>query len=199
MAYYLGDARYELSPPDIDGRSRVVSKDLMEVVEQMMPSLMRMFCGADDVVRFEPEGPGDEKNAKDATEYCSYLLHRKNEGFTVLHDAIKSALIVRMGVVKVYCDETWEENEEHYENCSPEDVQALQSDESVEIVRVEQVVDVDIDLGQGMPQEQVAPPMVNVTVKRKERRRNICVKGVPPEEIWFSKDSRHIGDLRCVG
>lgn len=60
MDYYLGYATNELTPPDIDGRSKVVSKDTMEVVEAAMPSLMRMFCGADDVVRYEADGPEEE-------------------------------------------------------------------------------------------------------------------------------------------
>jgi len=82
---------------------------------------------------------GDEKACNDATEYCSYLLHRKNPGFVVLHDAIKSALISRIGVVKVYCDERWDEREEHYENLSQIDVQALSADEFVDLVSVEEV------------------------------------------------------------
>ena len=148
MAYYLGEASHELIPPDVDGRSKVVSKDLLEVVESAMPSLMRMFCGADDVIRFEAEGPEDEKNASDATEYCGWMLFRKNQGFTVLHDAIKSALISRMGVVKVYCEEAWDEREEHYEYLSEQDVQALSVDENIEIVEQVQVMPVEVAVSQ---------------------------------------------------
>jgi hypothetical protein len=193
MAYYLGEATHELTPPDVDGRSKVVSKDLLEVVESAMPSLMRMFCGADDVIRFEAEGPEDEKNANDATEYCGWMLFRKNQGFTVLHDAIKSALISRMGVVKVYCEEAWDEREEHYEYLSEQDVQALAVDENVEIVEQVPV--------QAMPGPDGTPPQptFNVTAKRKTKQHNIVVEGVPPEEMWFSKDSRDIEKLRCVG
>jgi len=139
MAFYVGEAKGILAPPDVDGRSKVVSKELMEVVEWAMPVFMRMYCGTDDIVKFEPEAMGDEKACNDATEYCSYLLHRKNPGFVVLHDAIKSALISRIGVVKVYCDERWDEREEHYENLSQIDVQALSADEFVDLVSVEEV------------------------------------------------------------
>ena len=40
MEFYLGEARGELAPPDTEGRSGVVSKDLMDVVEWAMPALM---------------------------------------------------------------------------------------------------------------------------------------------------------------
>jgi hypothetical protein len=199
MAYYLGEASYELTPPDIDGRSQIVSKDLLEVVESAMPSLMRMFCGADDVIRFEAEGPEDEKNANDATEYCAWMLFRKNSGFTVLHDAIKSALISRMGVVKVYCEEAWDEREEHYEYLSEQDVQALSVDESIEIVEQVQVMPVEVAVSPMGQQVDPQQPYFNVTAKRKEKKHNIVVEGVPPEEVWFSKDSRDIEKLRCVG
>jgi hypothetical protein len=205
MAYYLGEASHELTPPDVDGRSKVVSKDLLEVVESAMPSLMRMFCGADDVIRFEAEGPEDEKNASDATEYCGWMLFRKNNGFTVLHDAIKSALISRMGVVKVYCEEAWDEREEHYRCLSEQNLQALSVDEGIEIVEQETVFPTQDEMNAaspaGFPIEQVIPgqPYFNVTAKRREKKHNIVVEGVPPEEIWFSKDSREIDKLRCVG
>jgi hypothetical protein len=161
MSYYLGEANHELTPPSIDGRSKVVSKDLMEVVEAAMPSLMRMFCSADDVIRFEPDGPEDEKNTNDATEYCGWVLFRKNNGFTVLHDAIKSALISRMGVVKVYCEEARDEREARYEGLDDLDLQALQADDTIEVQDVEAVLPVEVQVtnGQpGQPQPLSSPP-----------------------------------------
>jgi hypothetical protein len=49
------------------------------------------------------------------------------------------------------------------------------------------------------PDGQPPQPLFNVTAKRKEKQHNIVVEGVPPEEVWFSKDSRDIEKLRCVG
>lgn len=90
-----------------------------------MPSLMRMFTSSDDIIRFEPETPEDEKACDDATQYVGYLIHRKNNGFTLLHDAIKSSLITRVGVIKAFCDKTWEEREEHYRGLSVIELQSL--------------------------------------------------------------------------
>lgn len=138
MEFYMGEATGELAPSGVEGRSKVVSKDLLDTVEWMMPSLMRMFGSADDIIRFEPESPEDEKPCDDATNYIGYLINRKNEGFTVLHDAIKSCLITRMGVVKVYCDKRWDEREERYQGLSQPEVEALSQDPEIEIVSVEQ-------------------------------------------------------------
>ena len=102
MQCYMGEATGDLSPPDIEGQSKVVSKDLMDTVEWIMPSMMRLFCGSDTVARFEADSMADEKACDDATKYITHIIQEQNEGFRILHDAIKNALIQRMGIVKVY-------------------------------------------------------------------------------------------------
>ncbi|OBU59184.1 portal protein [Stenotrophomonas maltophilia] len=197
MSYYMGEAEGELAPPEVQGRSKVVSKDLMDTVEWAMPALMRMFTATDDIVRFEPEGPEDEQACDDATNYCGYLLFRKNEGFTVLHDAIKSCLITRMGVVKVYCDKRWEEKTERYEGISAFEVEALSVDPEIEISQI-------IAMGE-VPQE-VLPPDAPLDVsqtyyveaKRKREVMEFRVEGCPPEEILINKDCRSITDVRFI-
>lgn len=197
MSYYMGEAEGELAPPEVQGRSKVVSKDLMDTVEWAMPALMRMFTATDDIVRFEPEGPEDEQACDDATNYCGYLLFRKNEGFTVLHDAIKSCLITRMGVVKVYCDKRWEEKTERYEGISAFDVEALGVDPEIEISQI-------IAMGK-VPQEALPPdaPLdvsqtYYVEAKRKREVMEFRVEGCPPEEILINKDCRSITDVRFI-
>lgn len=197
MSYYMGEAEGELAPPEVQGRSKVVSKDLMDTVEWAMPALMRMFTATDDIVRFEPEGPEDEQACDDATNYCGYLLFRKNEGFTVLHDSIKSCLITRMGVVKVYCDKRWEEKTERYEGISAFEVEALSVDPEIEISQV-------IAMGE-VPQEALPPdaPLdvsqtYYVEAKRKREVMEFKVEGCPPEEILINKDCRSITDVRFI-
>lgn len=157
-AFYIGYATGVLAPPDVDGRSKVVSKQLMEVVEWAMPSLMRMFCAADDIIRFEPSCQGDEKVCKEATDYCAYILHRKNDGFTILHDAIKSALITRCGWVKVYCEHSWDVRESYYEGLSEIEIEALKANENLEIEEVEQVQEIQVPVVNGQPQGAMPQP-----------------------------------------
>lgn len=169
----------------------------MDTIEWMMPSLMRMFAGSDDIIRFEPESPEDDKACEDATTYVGYLINRKNEGFTLLHDAIKSCLITRMGVVKVYCDKRWDEREERYEGlCMPE-VQALQQDPEIEVTEIEPYGEVPLAAQmEGMPPELLMTYMVKA--KRKEQVMEFRAEGCPPEEILINKDARSITDLRFI-
>lgn len=121
LAYYMGEATGDLSPPEVEGRSRVVSKTLMDTVEWAMPCLMRLFA-QDDVVRFEPDGPDDDQHVEDASNFVAHLFYRKNNGFTALHDAIKSALLFRMGVIKVWCEHGEDVKQEVYDGLFEQEV-----------------------------------------------------------------------------
>ncbi len=91
---------------EIEGRSQVVSKDLMDDVEWIMPSMMEVFC-TQNSVQFDPEGPEDEELAKQETAYVTHVLWKKNPGFMVIYEWIKSALLSKNGYVK-----TWWQKEE---------------------------------------------------------------------------------------
>jgi hypothetical protein len=106
MRYYLGDVSYDM--PAQDGRSKTVSMDVSDTIEGLMPNLMDIFAGSDEVVRFEPVGPEDEEAAQQETDYVNHVFMQKNPGFMVLYSFIKDALLQKVGIVKVW----WEENEQ---------------------------------------------------------------------------------------
>lgn len=194
MEFYMGEAKGALAPPEVEGRSTVVSKDLMETVEWAMPAIMEALTGADDVVSFRPTRPGDEQAADDATVYINHLLYEENEGFVTLHDAIKQGLIGRFGVCKVYCDESWEEKEERYEGLSSDEVEALGLDADIEVVSVELTGVVPPEgVVEGASLEQFS-----VVAKRREKLRRFVVEGVPPEEFRVSKDARTLQTAEFV-
>ena len=50
LEYYLG----EKLVTEIDGRSQVVSTDVSDTIESLLPNLLRVFTASDKVVRCEP-------------------------------------------------------------------------------------------------------------------------------------------------
>ena len=86
MKYYLG----EKFGNEIDGRSEIVTTDVRDTVEYIMPSLMRIFTTHNNIVEFEPQGPEDVEMAQQATDYCNYVFNRQNEGFKVLYDVLRT-------------------------------------------------------------------------------------------------------------
>jgi len=91
MDYYLGDMRKDM--PAQDGRSRAVSTDVADTIEGLMPNLMDIFAGSDEVVRFEPVGPEDEAAAQQETDYVNHVFMQQNPGFMILYSFIKDALL----------------------------------------------------------------------------------------------------------
>jgi hypothetical protein len=87
----LGDMRKDM--PAQEGRSRAVSTDVADTIEGLMPNLMDIFAGYDEVVRFEPVGPEDEAAAAQETDYVNHVFMQQNPGFMVLYSFIKDALL----------------------------------------------------------------------------------------------------------
>jgi hypothetical protein len=137
MDYYYG--RMEKDMPSQDGRSRAVSTDVADTIEGLMPMLMDIFAGSDDVVKFEPVGQEDEEAAQQETDYVNHVFMQKNQGFMVIYTFIKDALLQKVGTVKVFWEETEREERETYYDLSDDQFAMLAqavaaSDGAMEIV-----------------------------------------------------------------
>jgi hypothetical protein len=119
---------------ELEGRSQVVSRDVAEAVDAMLPSLMRIFAGGDEVVRFEPVGPEDEEAARQATDYVNWIWNRQNDGFAVFYAWFKDALLKKCGIVKIWWEECDEARRETYEGLSEAEWRLIAADPAVEIV-----------------------------------------------------------------
>lgn len=121
--YYLGHMDTDM--PVQDGRSKAVSMDVADTIEGLMPNLMDIFCGSDEVVRFEPVGPEDEEAAQQETDYVNHVAMQQNPGFMVIYGFIKDALLSKVGVVKVWWEEREEEERETYFDLTEEQFMML--------------------------------------------------------------------------
>lgn len=133
MAYYLGEAKFDLAPSEVEGRSSVVSPDVRNTIESMLPQLQVKFCGGDEVVSFEPQKPGDEKKAEQATDYINHLFYTRNPGEQIAYTWMKDALLSKNGIVKVWWDERSEEKREEYKGMTDVNLAELMDDDEVEI------------------------------------------------------------------
>jgi len=78
-----------------DGWSQIVTSDVQDTVEWILPSLLKIFTSTDRAVSFEPVTANDVKGAEQATDACNYVFYKQNNGFLTLHTAFKDALMVR--------------------------------------------------------------------------------------------------------
>ena len=96
LKYYLGEPYGN----EVEGRSAVVTQELLETVESVLPSLMRMFTQSDRMVRFEATQPEDTRYAESISNYCNHIFYKDNDGFNVYTIYLKRHYFKRMVFAK---------------------------------------------------------------------------------------------------
>lgn len=180
---------------EVEGRSQIVTGEVAEVVDGALPQLLRVFTQSDEIVRFEPKGPGDEEKAKQATEYVNWVMNRDNDGVILFHNWFKDALLQKNGIVKVYWDEQIDVTKESYKNLTEEEVAMILADPDVEVIAQDST-----EIGQSIGPDGMPVVMVSYDIKTKKTNKNgkVLVENVPPEEFLISKKARTIADAPFV-
>lgn len=193
MDYYLGEP-FGNEQPD---RSQVVSTEVSDTIEHIMPSLMRIFTQSDDYVRFVPHGPEDVAIAEQASDYCNWIINNDNRGFEIMHNWFKDALILKSGVVKFYWDEIIEVETEEYEGLNEDELTILLADPEVDVVsRDERTVGEDMEGPEGIVIP--APVIYDVKIKRTKNNGNVRIENVPPEEFLIGNRAKSLEDANFV-
>ena len=129
LEYYLGMPLGN----EQEGRSQVISNDVMDTVESLMPSLMKIFTAGDNVFSCEGVGPEDEEMARQASDYLNHIFYKQNNGFTALYTAFKDALIQKNGILKIYWDNSEKTEREQYTRLTDDEFNDLVADSEVEV------------------------------------------------------------------
>lgn len=169
--YYLGKPYGN----EVEGRSQVVTRDVLETVEWILPDLIEIFTAGDKAVEFTPKGQEDEEAADQETDYVNHVVMQQNDSFMTLYSWFKDALLLKVGYVKIYWDVSEDITEDTYENLSAEELTMLAQDQAVEIVAAEQT-----------------PFGFNVVLKRNNKVGKVCIEAVPPEEMLIDMSTRSL-------
>ena len=194
--YYLGNEPEGTSSL----QSEFISTDVRESILFMLPSIMRTFFGTKKVVEFVPKGPEDIQLAEQQTDYINYIIQQKNNGFQVLYDAFKDALVRKTGFVKVFWDDTVVATTHEYTGLDPQSYQALIIDKDVEIVEesstTESITTLDPVSGEEITQE--IPTSYDLTIRRLKQKNQVCIEAIPPEEVLISRHARDLDSASYV-
>lgn len=169
---------------EVEGRSQVVTSEVFDAVEGIMPSLLSIFTSSDQIVRFEPEGPEDEPAAAQATDYVNYIFSRENNGFMVLYCAVKDALLQKNCFTKVYWEKYEEVVKETYEGLTDNELAFIAQDPELELIAHTALPGVE-----GM--------LHDAQFKRTKKGGKICLDPVPPEEVLVSRETPN--DIKKAG
>ena len=176
-----------------EGRSRVVSTKVRDVVRGAKPSLMRIFMSNNKFVEFTPKGPEDVANAEQATAYCHWVFNKVG-GYNVLSNAIHDSLVKKVGLVKVWWNTETIAKSYTYENLSDQEMQVLVNKEGVEVVKHRQDIEMEMDEF-GLEIERNVHSMV---ISHKYEEGEMVIEGIPPEEFFIDGSAKSIEDAYIV-
>ena len=208
LEYYLGDKL----GTEIDGRSQVVSTDVADTIESILPNLLRIFTASDKVVNCEPVTAEDVPLAEQATAYINHVFYKDNNGFQLLYNFFKDALIEKNGFLKVYYDEAEKVEFETYKNLSKAEKDALMdTKDDIEVIEEEKFEDekakdqfqalLEQYEDQGVDVSKVEKPdlnLYNCKIKRTSMGGKIKIESVPPEEFLIDRNAKTIDDADFV-
>lgn len=192
--YYRGEPYGD----EEEGRSQVVSMDVRDTVQAIMPSLMRVFTSSDKTVEFAPRSAEDVPAAMQATEYVNYIFHSDNNGFLELHSAFKDALIRKNGILKFYWDEAVETSTSEMTGLDDAALAMLSADPDVSLDVVESYP--AMEQTQEMAMMGMEPPLLHDVVATHRRSNGrVKVEAVPPEEFLIDRRAKNIKSADFVG
>lgn len=189
--YYLG----EPFGNEVEGRSSVVTTDFADAVEQIMPSLMRIFTSSDKYVRYAPRTADDVEKAEQLTDYVNYIINNDNDGYRIMYNWFKDSLMFKLGVVKFSWDETSTVQEEEYEGLTEEEIALLLSNPDIEVVeREENYIATMTEFGE----EIQIVDNYDLKVKITKKSGKIKIDNVPPEEFLFNRRAKSLEDCYFI-
>ena len=161
---------------EVEGRSQFVTSDTADTVEWIIPTLMRLFYGSQYVFEARPQGPEDEDKSKAMNSKINFDFMQAQNGYIVLHDWFKSALMNKLSAVKYWWEDAEVRRPKEFEGLTPDELRALQDDPEYDTD--EAIVEANED------------GTFDVKAYRVTRKAFPKCEVLPPEEFVFSIKSR---------
>lgn len=182
LNYYKGDVRQDI--PSLPNRSKAVSSDVSDAVETILPDLMDIFTGGDDVVSFKAQGPQDEDAAKQETAYLNHVVFQENDGFLSIATAVKDALTIKQGIFSWEWCEDIEDQSEDFTGKNAIELQIAAQDGEISNVKPE-------PSDRDMPS---AEPTYSFTVTKTKDRSTVKYYAIDPTDFAAAPDTINIAD-----
>ena len=194
--YYRGDP----FGTEEEGRSQIVMTEVRDVVQAMIPSLLRIFTAGDDIVEFTPNTEEKVDLAAQQTDYINHVFYNDNPGFSILQQTFKDALVRKTGIIKWRWSEDIQISEAEYTGLDQGQVSLLTQDPDIEITEIEKYVvqDATVDPMSGMTlQPEIAT--FEVKIRRQLKQNRVVIETVPPEEFLIAREARDLDTAAYVG
>lgn len=201
LDYYMG----EPFGNEEEGQSQVVSSDVSEVIDGVMPSLLRMFTTQDNLVSFDATGKKtielselDEAQAEQESSYVNHIFFKRNPSFIIMFYWMFDALVQKNGYVKAWWDDSEKITTENYEGLNEIELLDMMQDEELEPVERSERPAKTVDMQTG---ELVDGVVHDIEFQRVTKGGRVVIANVPPDEFRISGDSKNLdpSTSRMVG
>lgn len=181
-----------------DGLSSIVTSEVQDTIEWILPDLLDIFTSTDKAVSFEPTKKEDVKGAEQATDACNYVFYKQNNGFLNLYTAFKDALMVKN------CAVMWRKETKRVKTVIPAagataEMLAMLLQDSGEDAEIESATPMEpqpvIDPQTGQPvmdpmtgQPMMGPQLFNARISKVEEKTTIKIDVFEPENLLVKRD-----------
>lgn len=170
---------------EVKGRSRYMSRDLLETVEWIMPTLIKTLASGDPKIKLDIEGqPVWVGPALMRKIYEDLSADSQGSMFFVFYQWFKDALVSGSAYSKLFWEVEYEEKDEKLAAVTIDQFDMLEADEDIEIKRARYIPGGYSD--------------VSLTI-RQLRRDQLVTENVPTWEFITSKRTRSINDEHMKG
>ena len=186
------------------GRSTIVSSDVMDTIEWMMPSLMRVFTAAQDIVVIQPVGGEDVSAAEQHQALINYQFNYKMEGFTKFYTWFKDALTYGLGVVKLTWETFYEKRPFSYDEMTEEEFTALSIQPNISVEEYDEYEKIIVDKAtdeEGTKVETTVTEKMFKDVKgflKKETYSGPWLENIPVSSFYIEYGARSVREANFV-
>jgi len=179
--------RYYLNRPlgnEVEGRSQVISTDVQDVVESIMPDLMEMFAASGAIWKYQPNGPEDVAYVKQADSYVfDVVWNVDNPGFKITHDALKDVLLEKTGILKIWWDDDRPTSEEMLREVTLLQIMQYDNDPNIKILEAEDNMRGKVPTG-----------LYDIKIERTQETGRCRIEVVPSEEFLINTRARDLDE-----
>lgn len=166
LAAYLGQP----DGKEIEGSSTIVSTDVADAIEWIMPEIIKAFTQNNEVVTFDAVNGGDELQAELESQYVYDILMKQNNGFLIIHQFVKDALMQKNGFIKRFYSKDEKVKTVKYTGIIEPELNMVLSNDGVDLTEITEY-------------EIEGIPVFDVSVTETCKRGKINIISVPPEEF----------------
>lgn len=195
--------RYHARPygdgSELPNRSSVVTHDIEDTINWIMPHLMRAFQSSEELVSVDDNGLEDgDPVLSEASNYLRHVFFQDNDGDTFIHDFCFDALLQKLGVARVYWCPPEPKPPQIVEGVPLEQLTRYVNDPEYQIIASAEDGVVEGPAPQMMP--GAAPmmpqpePTFTLMLQRTQRVGRCKIEAIPPEEFRIARRARSLED-----